>query len=126
MKFYQKKRIIQELWAHISLAINCAITTFMLAGNERGLLVSGLLLAVAIICHGVLKIHRGKFRKGDFSGVSVVIQYICVFVITFTVAIRLEDHLPLIPLLVALSIASFAELLVVLIITYWWSAKANI
>lgn len=118
MKFQQRKRVIQKLWGWISLSINCLVITTFLQEKITGLLTKGILLSVLILCYGVVKTRADK-RKDDLSGVSVLIEYICVYIITFLSAFKVIVYLSSISLLLALTITSVIELLVFLFITYW-------
>ena len=118
MQHQKRKRIIQKLWGWICLAINCVIMTVYLAEQRAELLGGGILFAVLIICYGAVKTQMDK-TKEDMSITSVVIEYGCVYMITFLAGFKVAYDLPSVSVLVALVIASAAELLVLFCINYW-------
>ena len=118
MQHQKRKRIIQKLWGWICLAINCVILTVYLAEQRAELLGGGILSAVLIVCYGAMKTQMDK-TKGDMSITSVVIEYGCVYIITFLAGLKVGYDLPSVSVLVALAIASVAELLVLLSVNYW-------
>ena len=118
MQHQKRKRIIQKLWGWICLAINCVIMTVYLAEQRAELLGGGILFAVLIICYGAVKTQMDK-TKEDMSITSVVIEYGCVYMITFLAGFKVGYDLPSVSVLVALVIASVAELLVLFCINYW-------
>lgn len=81
-------------------------------------LIGGVLLSVLIFCYGVVKTQNEK-NKDDLSGVSVAIEYICIYLITFLSAFKLTAHFSIIALLPWLTILSLVELFIFLLITYW-------
>ena len=114
----QKRRIIQKLWGWICLSINCLVMSLYLAGQHTQLLSGGILLSVLTICYGALKTQMDKL-KGDTSVITVVIAYVCVYIITFLAGFKVASYLSDASVLNALVIASLAEMLIFLFITYW-------
>ena len=118
MQKQQKKRIIQKLWGWICLSVNCFVMTLHLAGQHTEFLYGGILLFVLTIFYGVIKTQMDKL-KGDTSIASIVIEYVCVYVITFLVGLKMADHLSSVSVLISLTIASITEILIFLLLTYW-------
>lgn len=119
MNHQQKKRILQKLWGWICLSINCIIMAIFLTHKFDDLRRAAIGLSVVIICYGIMKTIVDK-NKNDLSGASVAIEYICVFILTFLSAFKVLEYLPSISLLITLVLSSVAELLVFLLITYWY------
>ena len=122
MSHQQKKRILQKLFGWIFLSANCLVATLFLGDKNEHFLVRGLFLSALIICYGALKTYRDK-RKSDFSGMSVAIQYICVYVITFVATFKLADYLSSIVLLTTMCVVSLTELLAFVVFTNWGDIK---
>lgn len=122
MKHQQKRRILQKLWGWICLSVNCMVATLFLAHTDKEFLVSGAALSISTICYGFVKTYRDK-SKDDLSGVSVAIQYICIYIITLVIALKLSDYLSSFSPLIYLSVISLIELLVVLVLTNWCVIK---
>lgn len=122
MKIQQKKRIIQKLWGWICLSINCLIISIFISKEVADFLSKGILLSVSIICYGVAKTQADKI-KDDLSGTSVVIEYICLCLITLLSAIKVSDYLSSFSVLIVLAMSSFLELLIFLFITYWHTIR---
>lgn len=118
MKMQQKKRIVQKLWGWFCLSINCLIMTLLLREKFADYLTSGILLSLSIFGYGVAKTQLDK-SKNDLSGVSVAIEYICIYLITFLSAFKITALLSTVRLLPWLTIVSLIELLIFLLITYW-------
>lgn len=118
MKIQQKQRIIQKLWGWICLAINILIITFFLSKKIVNFLCTGLLISVAIICYGFAKTLADRF-KDNLSGTSVMIQYICMYVLTFLSVFRVSEYITSVSVLIVLVISCVLEFLVFLFITYW-------
>ena len=118
MKMQQKKRIVQKLWGWFCLSINCLIMTLLLREKFADYLTSGILLSLSIFGYGVVKTQLDK-SKNDLSGVSVAIEYICIYLITFLSAFKITALLSTVRLLPWLTIVSLIELLIFLLITYW-------
>lgn len=114
----QKKRMIQKLWGWVCLSINCLVASLHLTGQRPELLGGGILLSVLTICYGAIKTQMDKL-KGDTSVVTVVIEYICVYIITFLAGFKMASYLSDVSVLIALVIASLVEMLIFLFITYW-------
>lgn len=118
MKMQHKKRIAQKLWGWFCLSINCLIMVLFLGEKFADYLIGGVLLSILILCYGVVKTQNEK-NKDDLSGVSVAIEYICIYLITFLSAFKLTAHFSIIALLPWLTILSLVELFIFLLITYW-------
>ncbi len=111
----QKKRNLQKLWGWICLSINCLAVSFHLTGQYEELRKVAILLSLSPVCYGVFKTQMDKV-KGDMS---VVIEYICVYIITFVLGFKMASDLSSVSVLITLVIVSFVEILIFLIITYW-------
>jgi len=118
MKMQHKKRIAQKLWGWFCLSINCLIMVLFLGEKFADYLIGGVLLSILIFCYGVVKTQNEK-NKDDLSGVSVAIEYICIYLITFLSAFKLTAHFSITALLPWLTILSLVELFIFLLITYW-------
>ena len=57
--------------------------------------------------------------KGDMSVVTVVIEYVCVYIITFVLGFKMASDLSSVSVLITLVIVSFLEILIFLIVNYW-------
>ena len=122
MQTQQKKRMLQKLWGWICLSINCLVVALHLTGQRAELLSSGIFFSVMPICYGVIKTQMDK-RKGDTSVISVAIEYVCVYIITFLLGFKMVSYLSSVSVMIALLIASVAEMLVFLLITYWHTIR---
>lgn len=118
MQNQQKKRIIQKLWGWICLSVNCFVMSFHLTGQHAEFLKGGILLSLLTICYGAIKTQMDKL-KGDTSVASIVIEYVCVYIITFLIGFKLATYLPSVSVLISLIIASLAEMFLFLLFTYW-------
>ena len=122
MKYQHKKRIIQKLWGWICLAVNCMIISIFLAEKVADFLNKGMLLSILIVLYGISKLQADK-AKSDLSGTSVVIEYICIFVITLLCAFRVSDDLSSLSVLIVSAISCSVEFAVFLLITYWHTIR---
>lgn len=122
MKYQHKKRIIQKLWGWICMAFNCMIITIFLADKVTDFLNKGILLSFLIILYGIGKLQADK-AKNDRSGISVVIEYICIFAITLLCAFRVSDYLSSLSVLIVSAISCSVEFVVFLLITYWHTIR---
>lgn len=120
MRIQQKKRIIIKLWGWGCLSINCLVVSLYLAGQHSELLNGGILFAILTVGYGVLKTQLDKI-KGDTSVATIIIQYICVYIITFVLGFKASSYLSSDHVLFALVVTSLAEMLVLLCITYWYT-----
>ena len=118
MQREQKKRMIQKLWGWICVAINSLVMSLHLAGQHAELLNGGIVLSVLTILYGVIKTQADK-RKGDLSVASIVIEYVCVYIITFLAGLKVMTHISSVSVLISLTIASIAEMLFFLLLTDW-------
>ena len=118
MKIQCKKRVVQKLWGWACLSINCLIMTLFLGEKFADYLMGGILLSLLILCYGVVKTQADK-SKDNLSGISVAIEYVCVYIITFLSEFKVTENLSSFALLGVLAIASLSELLGFLLITYW-------
>ena len=118
MKNQQKKRILQKLWGWISLSINCFVISFHLTGQYEDLRNSAMLLSALPVCYGALKTQIDKV-KGDMSVITIVIEYLGVYIITFVLGFKIAEELVSISVLITLVIVTFIEILLFLIITCW-------
>ena len=118
----QKKRVLQKLWGWACLSINCLVVSLYLSGQHAELLNGGILLCALPVCYGILKTQMDK-RKGDISVAAVAIEYICVYIITFLLGFKTASYLSSVSVLIALAVASLAEMLVFLCITYWYAIR---
>ncbi len=117
MQKQQKKRIIQKIWGWICLSINCLVMSLHLTGQYAEFLKYGILLSILTISYGVIKTHMDKL-KGDMSVASIVIEYVCVYIITFLAGFKLANYLPSVSVLTSLIITSLVEMLLFLFFTY--------
>ena len=117
-KNQRKKRILQKLWGWICLSINCLVVSFHLTGQYEELRNVAIFLSASPVCYGALKTQIDKV-KGDMSVVTVVIEYICVYIITFVLGFKIASDLASISVLITWVIVAFVEILIFLIITYW-------
>lgn len=115
----QKKRVLQKLWGWICLSVNCLVVSIYLSGQHAQLLNGGILLCALPVCYGILKTQMDK-RKGDTSVAAVAIEYVCLYIITFLLGFKTASYLSSVSVLIALVIASLAEMLVFLFVTYWY------
>ena len=122
MNNQQKKRIFQKLWAWICLSINILVAFLYLARQYANSINRGIILSVLTACSGVLRAQLYKLTD-DTSVTSVVIKYVCLFIITFLLGFKTASYLSSFSVLIALAIASFAEILVFFIITYWHAIR---
>ena len=122
MQKQQKKRIIQKIWGWICLSINCLVMSLHLTGQYAEFLKYGILLSILTISYGVIKTHMDKL-KGDMSVASIVIEYVCVYIITFLAGFKLANYLPSVSVLISLIITSLVEMLLFLFFTA--SVKSN-
>lgn len=122
MQYQQRKRIVQKLWGWICLSANCLVASLYLVGQHPELLGGGVLLSVLTVCYGAIKTHMDRL-KGDASIASIVMEYVCVYVITFLLGVKVVSYRSSISVLVALVFASIAEMLVFLLITYWHTIR---
>ena len=118
MQNQQKKRTIQKLWGWICLSVNCLVMSIHLTGQYAEFLKVGILLSLLIISYGAIKTQMDK-QKGDTSVTSIVIEYVCVYIITFLMGIKLATNLPSVSVMISLIIATLAEMLLFLFFTYW-------
>ncbi len=118
----QKKRIVQKLWGWICLAVNCFVVFLYLAEQREELLGVGILSSALTICYGVLKTHLDKL-KGDTSLTSVVIEYVCLYIITFLLGLKATSDLSSLSVLIALAITSLFKICIFLLITYWCAIR---
>lgn len=118
MQNRQKRQIIQKLWGWICLSVNCFVMTLHLAEQHAEFLKGGILLSLLTICYGAIKTQMDKL-KGDTSVTSVVIEYVCVYIITFLIGFKLATYLSSVSVLIWLIIASLVEMIVFLLFTYW-------
>lgn len=118
MQNQQKKRIIQKLWGWICLSVNCLVVSLHLTEQYAEFLKGGILLSLLTICYGVIKSQMDKL-KGDTSVASIVIEYVCVYILTFLMGFKLATNLSSVSVLISLIIASLAEISLFLIFTYW-------
>ena len=112
----KRKRIIQKLWGWFCLSINYLIMSLHLIRQNTALFYGGILVSVSTICYGALKTQADKL-KGDTSVASIVIEYVCVYIITFLSGFEIASYFGAGSVLIVLAIASLVELLVFLIIT---------
>ena len=112
-----KKRRVQELWIWISLSINYSIVLLYLARQDAALLRFAVLLPVATICQGI----AASRLHDDIT--AIVIKLVCLYIITFALGFKAASDLFSFSVLLALTIASFAEVLVFFIITYWHAIR---
>ena len=117
MQKQQKKRIIQKIWGWICLSINCLVMSLHLTGQYTEFLKYGILLSILTIFYGTIKTQMDKL-KGDTSVTSIVIEYVCVYIITFLAGFKLTNYLPSASVLISLIIASLAEMLLFLFFSY--------
>ena len=115
MKNKQRKQTIQKLWGWICLSVNCLVVALHLSGQ---FLVGGILLSVLTACYGVIKTHLDKV-KGDISVAAIAIEYVCVYIITFLLGLKVASSLASVSVLIVLAIVSLAEMLIFIFITYW-------
>ena len=118
MMMNQKKRILQKLWGWTCLSINCLAVSFHLTGQYEELRKVAILLSLSPVCYGVFKTQMDKV-KGDMSVVTVVIEYVCVYIITFVLGFKMASDLSSVSVLITLVIVSFLEILIFLIVNYW-------
>ncbi len=116
MQNQKTKRILQELWIWISISANCLIAALHLTEQEYRS--RGILFAVMTMGFGVLKIWAEK-DKGGISFARIVIDCVCMYILTFLVGINLASYLPTVSVLNVLGIAVIIETLIFLCITYW-------
>ena len=117
MRNQQKNRIIQKLWGWICLSVNCLVMSLHLAEQQVVLFKCGILFSVLTVCYGAIKTQMDKL-KGDTAVTSVVIEYVCVYIITFLLGFKIASTLSSASVLIALLIVSLAEMLVFFFITY--------
>ena len=122
MQNQQKKRTTQKLWGWICLSINCIVVSMHLAGQHAEFLNRGILFSVLIICYGAMKTQLDKI-KDDTAVVSIAIEYVCVYILTFLSGFKIADYLSSFSVLIALVITSLAELLIFLFITYRYAVR---
>ncbi len=122
MKPSQKKRLIQKLWAWISLFMNGLIASLYLIGAHTALLGRGIFISIMALASGVLRISLEK-EQGEISVGSTVKDYICMYILTLFIGIRIVSFISSLSVLIALGIAVFVETLVFLLITYWHSIR---
>lgn len=115
MQNKQKKRLLQKLWGWICLSINCLVVSLHLIGQNAELLTCGILLSILTVCYGVIKTQTDKL-KGDISVASVVIEYICIYIITFLGGYKVAAYIPSVSVLIALVIATVVEILILFFI----------
>lgn len=122
MQMLKKKRILLKLWGWISLSVNLLIISLYVLEQNAKFPHSAIVLCVIPICYGAIKTYVDK-GKGDISVASIVIEYICVYIITFLLALKMLSYLSSLAVLIALLIAFVAEMLVFLLIAYWHTIK---
>lgn len=120
MQNQEKKQTIQKLWGWGCLSVNCLVVSIYLSQSYTQLPNGGILLSVLPLCYGALKTQRDK-RKGDTSIAMIVIEYVCVYIITFLLGFKVASHLCSVAVLIALIIVSLVEMLIFLVITYWYA-----
>ena len=118
MKSQQKKRIFQKLWGWICLSINCLVVSLHLTRQYTELRNVSIFLSVSPICYGAIKTQLDKL-KGDTSVVTIAIEYICVYIVTFLLGFKIASYLSSVSVLIALVIVFFAEMSVFFTVTYW-------
>ena len=118
----KKTRVLQKLWGWVCLSINCIVLILQLAERVESSLGIGILISVSVLCYGVIKTLNDK-QKDDLSVVSVLIEYICVYLITFMSAFKVAEYILSTDILIFLAIASLAELLVLWCITYRYAIR---
>ena len=118
----QKKRNMQKLWGWICLSINFLIVSLHLTNQDKKLLYGGILLSVLTICYGTIKTQMDKL-KGDTAYVTIVIEYVCVYIITFLLGIKIASYILSVSVLIALVIASLTEILILVLIIYWQTIR---
>lgn len=122
MKVQQKKRAVQKLWGWACLSINCLIIALFLGEKVADYLTRGGLLSLVILCYGVIK-TCSDMSKDNLSGTSVLVEYVCVYILTFLSAVKVVTYLSSIALLLWLVVVSLVELFVFLLITYWHTIR---
>ena len=120
MQYQQKKRIILKLWGWICLAANCLIMALHLAEQRAEFLIPGIFLAISAVGYGAIKTKLDKL-KGDTSTTSIVVEYVCVYLLTFIMGFKLSDYLTSASVLISLMLSSLGEMLVFVLLAYWRS-----
>lgn len=120
MKVQKKRRIAQKLLGRISLSINGFVMVLFLVKKNTALLSGGILLFIVSLWHSVSRTSYDK-SVDDLSKISIIIEYIAVYIITFLSAFKVAEYLSSVAVLIVLTIFSIAELLAFLLITYWYS-----
>ena len=100
------------------MTINCVIISVFLAEKDTDFVNKGIFLSVLIIAYGISKIQADK-TKNDLSGVSVAIEYICIYVITLLCAFRVAFLLSSLSVLIVCAISCLVEFMIFLLVTYW-------
>ena len=125
MKTLNKKRFLQKLWGWICLSINLLIIyIYMLEVNTEFPRFT-VFLCVMPICYGTIKTYV-DISKGDTSIAPIVIEYICVYILTFLIAFKIMPDLSSLSVFIVLLIAFVTEMLVFLLITYWYIIRGII
>lgn len=122
MNIKLRKRIFQKLWGWISLSINFILISFFLGGKSVDLLIKGLILSVLTICYGISRTLADKY-KNALSVDSVLVEYVGVFILTLLFCYAASTYLNSKLLIIVLAISFVFEVLVLLLITFWYPFK---
>lgn len=104
------------------MPINCFYLTLIMAGKDTSFLFKGMAFVVLLLWQGVSRTQLDK-AKDALSGMSVVVEYVGIYIMTFVSAVYVStDIRSLVPLYVTI-IISLVEILVFLLITYWYPIR---